>query len=232
MRKEKPKSKGTGATGHEEFEHPAYGMVSINQVSGSSVLVGSAVKHGHFVSLEIYEASRYKDEYSEHWHPHNKLCEVHMSHAQLAEMLFKSNTSGVPCTINYVKGDKDIRPQPPFESPLKEHSDHLHTVLKKTLDRAATMAREAETLLEKGNLKKDGRERLKFLALKIHQDIESNIGYAMKCVDEKTEKIVAHAKSEIESFIDMKFQMAGIEYMKGQSALKMIEDEKRESDEQ
>ena len=226
MRKVKPVSKGKGATGHEQFEHPAYGMVSINQVSGDSILVGSAVKHGHFVSLEIYEATRYKDEYSEHWHPHDKLCEIHLSHAQLAEMLFKSNSSGVPCTINYIKGDKDIRPEPPFESPLKEHSDNLHAVLKKTLDKAAMMAREAEVLLEKGNLKKDDRERLKFLALKIHQDIESNIGFALKCVDEKTEKIVVHAKSEIESFINMKFQEAGIEYMQGQSAIKMIENEK------
>lgn len=219
----KPESKGTSQIGHEHFEHPAYGMISINQVSGESVLVGSAVKHGHFVSLEISEAERLKDEYSEHWHPTRKICEVHLSHAQLAEMLFKSNSSGVPCTIYYVQGDKDVRPSAPFESPLKENSDNLHAVLKKTLARAAEMAQETEALMESGNLKKADRERIKFLALKIHQDIESNIGFAMQCVDEKAEKIVAHAKAEIDSFVDMKFRNAGIEHIKSE-APKLIED--------
>jgi hypothetical protein len=225
MRKEKPKSKGVDQLGHEQFTHPAYGMVSISQVSGEAVLVGSAVKHGHFVSLEISTAERHKDNYSEHWMSKKLLCRISLSHTQLAEMLFSTNSSGVPCTLRYVQGDEDYRPEPPFVSPLKENSDNLHGVIKETLSRAAEMAMEVEALVKTGNLKKADRDRIGFLALKIHQDIESNIHYAMQCVDEKTEKTVAHAKAEIESFVNMTFKAAGIEYMKEQSAIKMIESE-------
>jgi hypothetical protein len=219
---EEPKPKGQNGIGHEVFEHPAYGMVSICQTSGEAVLVGSAVKHGHFVSLEISTAERHKDNYAEHWMSRKLLCRISLSHAQLAEVLFSTNGSGVPCTLRYVQGDKDYRPEPPFVSPLKENSDNLHGVIKETLSRAAEMAMEVEALVKTGNLKKADRDRIGFLALKIHQDIESNIHFAMKCVDEKTEKTVAHAKAEIESFVNMTFKAAGIEHIKQENAKNLL----------
>ena len=220
--KEEPKSKSTDRMGHEHFEHPAYGMISISQVQGNGVLVGSAVKHGHFVSLEISTAEKHKDNYHEHWMSRDTICTVYLSHAQLAEMLFATNSSGVPCTLKYIQGDKDYRPAPPFVSPLKENSDNLHAVLRETLNRAAEMAMEVEAITKGGNLKKADRDRIGFLALKIHQDINSNIHYAMQCVDEKTEKVVAHAKAEIESFVNMTFKNAGIEHFK--SEMNLLED--------
>ena len=222
---EEPKSKGKDSMGYEHFNHPAYGKIRVGQVSGQAVLVGSAVKHGHFVSIEIHEAEKYRDEYHDGFHDTKLICRVSMSHAQLAEMLF-STGSGVACTINYVAGDKDgYRPEPPFVSPLKENTDDLHAVLRKTLNRAAEMAQEVEAIVKAGNMKKAERDRVGFLALKIHQDINSNIHYAMQCVDEKTEKVVAHAKAEIESFVSMTFKHAGIEHIKEAQAIKLLEDD-------
>lgn len=219
---EEPKSKGVDGMGHEQFTHPAYGMINICQTSGDAVLVGSAVKHGHFVSLEISTAERHKDNYAEHWLPKDMLCRISLSHAQLAEMLFATNSSGVPCTLQYVQGDEGYRPAPPFVSPLKENSDNLHGVIKETLSRAAEMAMEVEALVKTGNLKKADRDRIGFLALNIHQDIESNIHFAMQCVDEKTEKTVAHAKAEIESFVNMTFKAAGIEHIKQENVKNLL----------
>jgi hypothetical protein len=223
MNKVKPKSKGVNRMDYEETTHPSYGMVSIGQLQGSSSLVGSAIKHQHSISLEISEAARMKDNYSEHWHPTKEICRIEMSHAQLAEMLFSTNSTGVPCTIRHVNGDKDYRPYPPSESPLKEMSDDLHGVIKETLSRAAEMAMEVEAVVKKGNLKKADRDRISFLALKIHQDINNNIHFAMQCVDKKTEKVVAHAKAEIESFVNVTFKNAGIEHFK--EKVKLLENE-------
>ena len=219
-----PKLKGTSA-GYDGFTHPAYGMVSIGQVSGTGVLVGSAVKHGHFVSLEISTATRYKDNYSEHWHPDKEIVRVHMSHAQLAEMLFTSSGSGVPCTLRHVIGDDGYRPEPPFESPLKENTDNIHAVLREILSKAEEMAEEAEKIFAMKSPKKADKERAKFLALKISQDIRSNMKFAMECVDEKMEKTVSHAKAEIESFVNMKFRAAGIEHIKQEKEMLLLDNE-------
>jgi hypothetical protein len=223
--KEDPKSEGTGVTGHERFTHPAYEMISVGQVSGNGILVGSSVQHGHFVSLEVSTAKRIKDNYSERWHADKVICRVHMSHAQLAEMLFSSSGSGVPCTLKIVPGEKGYISDPPFESPLKQNTDDLYAVLRETLSKAEEMAAEAEKLFSIKSPKKADKERAKFLALKIKQDIASNIKFAFQCVDEKTEKVVAHAKAEIESFVDMKFRAAGIEHLKEQSETLLIDRE-------
>ncbi len=196
----------------KRIEHPAFGMIGISNVSGTSVLAGSAVRHQHFVSLTVSAAVKYQDEYTESFHATDRICEINLSHSQLAEMLFSANHgSGVPCTLRWVRGDTHIRPEPPFESPLKRGTDDLRSLLNQTLGRAKELAKEAEHLIETGVPRKADREKLAFLAMKIAQDIESNLPYAGECVDEKMEKTIAHAKSEVESFVNMKFMSLGID---------------------
>lgn len=224
---EEIKTEGHSDVLGEKQTHPAFGMIGISQGQGTGItLVGSAVRHRNCVTLTIKEASRTRDEYSEHYHGQRTLCAVKMSHAQLAEMLFNTNRGdGVPCTIQYAIGDKaGYRPEPPFESPMKKHSDDLSAALQKTLEYARELAAEAETLIITKNLKASDRERMRFLALKIRQDIEENMPYAMRCVDEKVEGNIAHAKSEIESFVNMTFKAAGIEHLQ-QEAPKLIEED-------
>ena len=201
--------------GEEKQSHPSFGMVGMSHISSNGMpLVGSAVMHHSCVRMTIKEAVKYRDKYSERFHGIRTVAEVTLSHAQLAEMLFSMNHGdGVPCTINYVKGDIGYRPDPPFESPIKQSTDDLKASLKELLAKSKEMAKEAEELLKKPTPNKADKERIKFLAYKIQQDIESNIGFAAQCVDEKMEKNVAHA--DIESFVNMKFISAGIEHLKG-----------------
>ncbi len=93
----------------------------------------------------------------------------------------------------------------------------MKELLNKTLEKAKILARRAEEVLKTGGSTKAQRDEVRELAARIAQDIESNLGFAMSCVDQKLEKNIAHAKSEIESFVDMKFKSAGIEYFKGQA---------------
>lgn len=213
----------------EKQTHPAFGMIRIGEATGQAVLVGSAVQHQHFVTLTIKEACRYRDEYHEKYFADKTICEIYLSHAQLAEMLFNHSGDGIPCTIKYATGDKEgHRPTPPYESPLKQQSDDLSSVLQKTLDRARDLASQAEQLIQTKTLKASDRDNMKFLAMKIVQDIESNLPYAMRCMDEKIEKNIAHAKAEIESFMSMKFKTAGIEHMKQESEKLLLPDSDQE----
>jgi len=207
----------------KKIEHPAFGMVGISNVSGTAVLVGSAVRHRHFVALRISEAVKYQDEYRESFHATNRLCEIYLSHSQLAEMLFSANAGGVPCTLHWVKGDAGHRAEPSFDSPLTRGTDDLRSLLNQTLGKAKELAREAEKLIESGAPKKADREKLAFLAMKIAQDIESNLPYAGECIDEKMEKTIAHAKVEVESFVNMKFMALGIDAAKQKPQL-LIDD--------
>ncbi len=218
----KKKSKEeTNFLGYGEHTHPAFGMVGIAHISGNATLVGSSVQHQHFVALTVSEARKNKDSYKEHWFATRTLCEINLSHAQLAEMLFNSNRGdGVPCTIVHCIGDSTSRrPDPPFESPFKEGSDNLKEALHNTFAYAKELATEAENLARGGLNKKAERDRLAFLAMKIAQDIELNLVFASKCMDEKMEKTVAHAKAEIESFVNLKFQNIGIEQAKAHPEL-------------
>lgn len=200
------------------FTHPSYGMIGIHQSTGNVTLVGSAVKHQHFISLEVHEAERHYELNREWWHARKKICEVWLSHAQLAEMLFSINHgNGVPCTINWAIGDEQpYRPQPPYESPFKEATNDLVTSVKSMMSVAEKLAKEAEEILEKPTLLKKDRERLKSLTHQIKTHVDNHVKFAAKSVDEKMEKVEAHAKAEIETFVDMKFKLAGIEAYKEQ----------------
>ena len=198
------------------FKHPSYGMIGISQISGNATLVGSAVKHQHFISLRIHEAERHHELCREWWFACKPIVEVNLSHAQLAEMLFSINhRDGVPCTLRYVDSDGGgLREPPPYESPFKEATENLQTALHKMLERAEEFAREARSMIAKGITSKKDKDKLVFLADCIISHVRNNVGFASKSVDEKMEKTIAHAKAEIETFVDLKFKLAGIEAYK------------------
>ena len=205
----------------KKTEHESFGMIGLSQVSGQAVLVGSAVRHQHFIELSVHESVKYSSEYHERFHATKKICEVWLSHAQLAELLFSVNQGdGIPCTIHWARGDiKPWRESPTFENPFKQSSDDLKSALQKTLKYAHDLAKEAEALVKKKLSTKQEREQLEFLAMKIAQDIESNLTFVSRCMDEKVEKNIAQAKSEIETFVDLKLKLAGMEHMANQFAL-------------
>jgi len=207
----------------DRYTHPAFGMIGISHVSGQATLVGSAVEHQHYVFLEVYEADICRDEYKENFFAKKMVCRLSMSHAQLAEMLFSTNIgNGVPCTLNYVKGDEGNRPEVDYESPMKRDSNDLKAALRQTLGAARDLANKASKLVKRGLSKKVDREDLKNIADRIVQDVESNLAFAARCMDEKVEKSVAHAKAEIESFVELKIRAAGIEHLKAE-APKLLE---------
>lgn len=223
-RTEEPKIKKEALLGYDEHTHPAYGMIGISNIQGRQILVGSAVEHQNFISLTIKEAKKYRDHNHESWMSKNIICEVYLSTTQLAEMLFKANHGdGVPCTIHYVRGESGYRPEPPHESPMKQHTDDARAALQETLKYARDLAGEAEKLAKTKMATKADRERMEFLAMKIVQDIEHNLGYALEQLDRKVEKNIQHAKAEVEAYIGSALRAAGIEHLSGQ-APKLIEE--------
>jgi ElaB/YqjD/DUF883 family membrane-anchored ribosome-binding protein len=208
----------------EKTTHPSYGSMVLAQTScNSAVLVGSSVLHNNFISLEISEATRYRNVYRDDYFSDKLLCRVEFSYAQLTELLFSINSGGgVPCTLRYVKGDDNLvsRPRPDFESPFTQSTNDFNNAIQETLGKAKEFAKESEALLnKKGSLTKKEIKHLNSLAAKIVQDIQMNIPYTAECVDEKMEKVTAQAKAEIESFTSFKLKQYGIDAIQEKLAL-------------
>lgn len=221
MKENKIKTEKDNTLGYDKQTHPAFGMIGINNVNGNKKLFGSSVKHHHFIDLEIKTAKRYINGYSEHYHGGELICSVSLTHYQLAEMLFNANHGdGVPCTIGFVinEGNKpEIPEEDDFES-MKEYTNQLKDKLNNLFEQSKELCSEVEKITsQKAPLKKADKDRINFLAMKIKQDIKSNLPYASECFDEKVEKTISKGKAEFEAFVNNSLMNKGMEVLKGEA---------------
>ena len=205
--------------------HPAFGMISLCRTTCSppSVLFGSAVKHGSYISLTIKEASRETSSSHDWYFGKKELVRVCISGNQLGEMLSSMNIGdGVPCTIE--RFNSESRPRIEEFSTVqteaqKQMEDQLDTVYQKSKD----LLEKARVIIEKGAPKKADKEELLSLLTQLSHGIGGNVKYAGKCFDEKIGKMVTQAKGEVESFISSKIHSAGLEALAKQPLVEIEE---------
>ena len=97
---------GDIACGGQEFEHPAFGCITVTRTSGHARLFGSALEESsEFISLSIRRATNIREFHQDRHMPSEELIEVNLSTAQWGELLCSFNRgSGVPCTISHWEG--------------------------------------------------------------------------------------------------------------------------------
>jgi hypothetical protein len=203
----------------KKYEHPSYGMVNITQVqSTGTVLFGSRIKHDSFIKLDIQTAVQEKDEYSEHFFPRKTIVSISLSAAQFANMLVRSNTSGVPCTIDYTKEDGYIE-KPKDTKPLKvEFEQDTY----ESLQKLKGLTKKLSSILRndfKGQIKKDKKEEIRTLAIQIESGINSNIDFLFQKQVEKLEQVGSEIISEAEARINSLVYDTGIKTLKKQNLI-------------
>lgn len=192
--------------------HPAFGMIGLSRITCSPphVMFGSAVKHGHMIALSIKTAERHTDIYHEWFSGRKSIIEVLITGNQLADMLTSMNVGeGVPCTINYANGDyvSNIPPQPT----LKEESQaQMAEKITEALKDSETLLARMEAMLKEGISKKADKEHFQSCIVQLRNKMSGGMKFAGECFDEKVEKMVSHAKGEVESFINQKIVSAGL----------------------
>ena len=194
----------------EVDEHQSYGMVSLSHVSSNGIpLFGSGVKHNNFVELKIKHAVRKKDAYHDHYFSKDRIVSVYLSPAQFTGMLTRTNTPGVPCTINWLTGDGYI--DPPEERNIKtELYDDLKEQFKNLSDRVKELKDEIDADL-KGPVNKAAKEKIKFNVMKIHQDLNANLTFLMRCQSTKLEDLGTQIVTEAEATVNGIIKQAGLE---------------------
>ena len=193
-------------------DHPTFGVVNFCRTTGCTDLVGSGVKHQHFLSLTIRRASVRKSFGEERYFGNESICEVWLSAAQFAELITTMGVMpGVPCTLKYVDG-KSQGAVPKIDTSVKIAKDYAKEQLDEFAEKIVEYKSTAESILTKsGTITKGDKAALLNIFNTCLQEIKSNVPFYADILEEVSEKTLAKAKTEIESFVTMKVMQCGLD---------------------
>lgn len=193
-----------------EYEtHPSFGMIGAYRTSigprGKS-LFDSDILHNHTVVVRIQTAQRKRDISKDWISSDRELIEIEMSEAQWASFVFSMNTSGVPCTLQRVQGERIE--QPPHAPRLQHSFDETRAAA----DRAFAGIREAMNVyMELPNTPAGPkREALSTLQAKINNAVP-NVDYAGRVLAEHAENVVQKARADVEAMVVQRAAHLGLD---------------------
>lgn len=183
--------------------HPSFGAIQLDNVSGRHTLFMSSVESHHFVSLTICHAEHHRSLHYDRIHPGQEIIRVLMTPVQLGELLTNMNNgSGTPCTIErmFVNGKYKSIEDPPsltkretYEKEFKEDVANIG----KSLETLLKMAKEMEA---KPTVNKTERKALVEKIEAVQRDLVANLPFVLKQFNEHVEKVTAEAKNEVEQY--------------------------------
>ncbi|MCK9544454.1 MAG: hypothetical protein M0R03_20740, partial [Novosphingobium sp.] len=93
---------------NNKVKHESYGMISISKFTGNkSQFFGSDLIHNGGVNITISGASKERKLSREWYSSEETLIKVNLSYNQFVDAITSGmNTSGVPCTVEYVNGKR------------------------------------------------------------------------------------------------------------------------------
>ncbi|HEX8321599.1 hypothetical protein [Longimicrobium sp.] len=193
-------------------EHPAFGMIRAARVTSTPgvVLFDSDIKHGTTIRITIEAATRKRENNHDWIHGGSKqLIEVELSEAQWASFVSSMNTSGVPATLRWVRGQGQL-PELPFAPRLAKSMDAVKGAAERMFGRAKkAMATYEQALKDKApaKVRNDALRDLHFAL----ENAEANVGYASKVLREDTENVVQKARADIEAMVSQHAAHLGLE---------------------
>lgn len=208
--------------------HPSYGLVGFSRASVCGMrnrrMFGSAIgKHFNIIMLEIRRAEQHHHLSRDWFHGREELIHIELSEAQFASLLTNMNTgSGVPCTIRYVKGEGNIEPPPDEPVEAERVKKGFVEKFQKFRDEFAEMAGRAREILGKGGAKKAERDEMIRLFERAAGYIKDNAGFVIEQFAEATEKVVTHAKAEVDAFVSNAAKVTGMERLKEMANLEEL----------
>lgn len=210
----------------ERFDHPAYGMITLGRVQGSTRLHNSDIKHLNFIHLTISTAHMNRNLHRDWHHADDTIVEVWLSPVQLSEALFNMNSEGVPCTLRYYRDpdaklvQADINSMPRFEL-LTQFEQETNEMLEEAMENVAEASAKLDAMMESKGAKKSDIRELKAKLDKAHQHMKSNLAFIEKSFREAMEEKVMQAKAELDGFMENKLRALGMEALQ-EDAKKMF----------
>jgi len=214
----KKEIKGYGRKDTEfKEEHESFGMLSIFRTQGSTRLFGSHLDSlGSFITLRI-NAGSVRHSLSRDWYSEEEqLIEIHMSAAQFAEAITTLNTSpSTPCTVVRVLGSRMEDVPEDRRSEKAAIEDGFREDVRGLVSKLVEGRDKALALLDKKTLTKTDKQELVEVFRVAIQDVKDNLPFVVKSFQESTQKTVTQAKAEVDAFVSMAVQLAGLEALQG-----------------
>lgn len=214
----------------DSYEHPSYGMIRYGRISGHATLVGSDLKHQHFMGIEISTAVKNRNLSEDVFYSRSPILKINMSEHQWASFIASPNTGGVACTI-------DRRPDPEAKmigiAPPEEDNKHdlaLEELKESTANITEGMRRALHSLEKMLEGKTISKVKLREHVAKLDRlvgSISSGLPFHVSQHKEMMEKNVQSAKSEVEGYVTGMVTRMGMESLKD-VAPKFIESKKEE----
>jgi hypothetical protein len=195
----------------DKTTHPAFGQIVAHRVQGHRALYGSEFRHNAYMSITI-RTSMLRRSLSNDWHFADKeIISVDLSEAQWATFVSAPNVgSGVPCTIDHIKGEMmPLLPDP------KSSSDQFAKEVKAKLDDSIAQLKSALAAIDEMGLPKGKAQALKAKIERSIQQLSQNLPFVAEQFGEHVENTVEKAKAEIHGYMTQVIQRAGIESLTG-----------------
>lgn len=190
----------TEITGNDDGykRHPSWGMVQLHRVTGQVNLFDSSIPHSEFVRLTIHPAERKRDLHRDWVHGLMRpYIEIDMSLSQWGQAVSSFGTSGTPCTLRYLDGERI--PEPSNDEPRLAVTARE---VKDTTTKALADLQAAIQAVEDAFARKAGRVELGKLLNDLHYtvgNLPANMAFAAKSLTEHAETVVAKATVDIEA---------------------------------
>lgn len=188
-------------TNEEKRSHPSFGLLQICRVSGNpGPLFGSSIDHQYTIRLRLHRAVTQRSLNSTwYYDTGGPLVEVEMSSTQWAEAISNMNTTGTPCTIRSVDGER--MEDPPVTNEREKVRDEFRNRMSELSKKFSEDIGAIGELLQKKSLGKADRESIMWLLGRIQTELGSNVPFVHKMFDEAVDKTVAEAKGEVEAWL-------------------------------
>ena len=183
------------------------GMISWSKSYNASPrnLFGTEIKTDNPITLRISKAEETRNLSRNWYHSLGQIVEIEMSPIQWAEFLTSGNTSGTPCTIRYISGQRMSDPKETemfndYNEEVEEHFDkfkEIEDVVKSAIDSKKPM----------------GLKDLNSLLCKIHNAM-ANVDFVKDSFKEDMNTIVGKAKAEFNAYVENRIHEIGIEELK------------------
>lgn len=197
------------------MEHESYGMVTFSRITGHpGRLFGSHLKDHHtFVRLVLKRAQRVHNLSHDWYFAKNPiLVELDLSAAQFADLITTMNSGdGTPCTIRFLDGREMDRPPDEELEAEKVRTSFRNRVagigdkLRKTRDEVE------EILAKKGSIGVADRRSISAAFSRFITEVEQNMPFVLECFEESAQKVVSHAKAEVDAFTTQTVIAAGLD---------------------
>lgn len=198
----------------QKTNHPAFAQISLHRINGHQNLYGVDFPQGHFMEIKISHSEHVRSISNDWFREGDLIVSVAMSETQWAQLLCSPNTSGVPCTLDYIPEYTRLKKVPPIEDHDVGAKGDLHkNEFKQTAKDAISAVSRARSklesiLAEKTPNKTELRAILADLETAEREAI-ANLPFVIDMAGEAIEKAKTAAKGELEAYAGMTLRRLG-----------------------